>query len=106
MRGLKPVSPYFETGKTDAPLSLAKELEALVLYASPKPDALIGISGFHDSTGNVAANVELAKNRANSVREALCSAGIGDNRIFMDKPMVMDGGSDREGRRVDVFVKQ
>jgi K(+)-stimulated pyrophosphate-energized sodium pump len=106
VRGPKPVSAYFESGKTVTPVGLNKELEELVLYAQASPNSKIAISGFHDSKGNKEANAELAKNRAKAVRELLKAAGVPEDRIMMDKPVVMDGGNDADGRRVDVFVKQ
>jgi K(+)-stimulated pyrophosphate-energized sodium pump len=100
------VSLYFDSGKTDAPVGAGKELEALVAYAKSDVNAKIAISGFHDSKGDVAKNAELAKSRAKSVVETLKAAGLGEDRFMFEKPAQMDGGDDKEGRRVDVFVKQ
>jgi K(+)-stimulated pyrophosphate-energized sodium pump len=100
------VSLYFDSGKTDAPVGSGKELEALVAYAKSDVNAKIAISGFHDSKGDVAKNAELAKSRAKSVVETLKAAGLGEDRFMFEKPAQMDGGDDKEGRRVDVFVKQ
>jgi K(+)-stimulated pyrophosphate-energized sodium pump len=108
VRGPKPVSIYFDSGSSAAPSGLGKELEELILYTQTSPNAKIAISGFHDSRGDAAKNAELAKNRAKSVRETLRSAGVAEDRIMMDKPVQMEAGKgdDKEGRRVDVFVKQ
>ncbi len=100
------VSVYFDSGKNDAPVGTSKELEALVAYAKGDANAKIGISGFHDSTGNLTSNQELAKNRAKSVVEVLKAAGLTEDRFMFEKPEQMNGGDDKEGRRVDVFVKQ
>jgi K(+)-stimulated pyrophosphate-energized sodium pump len=104
--GVKPVSLYFDTGKIDAPVGSGKELEALIAYAKSNVNAKIAVSGFHDSKGNLPSNQELAKNRAKSVVEVLKAAGLSDDRFMFEKPEQMVGGSDKEGRRVDVFVKQ
>jgi K(+)-stimulated pyrophosphate-energized sodium pump len=106
VRGPKPVSFYFDTAKTDVPAGAAKELDDLIKYAQANPNAKIGLSGFHDNKGNAEANAELAKNRAKSVREVLRGAGVLEERIVMDKPVSVNGGDDKEARRVDVFVKQ
>jgi outer membrane protein OmpA-like peptidoglycan-associated protein len=107
VRGPKPVSLYFDTAKFDAPIGAGKELEALIAYAASNPNAKLALSGFHDSKGNAAANAELAKNRAKSVREVLKAAGLAEDRMMMEKPTQVDGGTDdRESRRVDVYVKQ
>jgi K(+)-stimulated pyrophosphate-energized sodium pump len=104
--GVKPVSLYFESGKIDAPVGAGKELEALIAYAKSNVNAKIAISGYHDSKGDVAKNAELAKNRAKSVVETLKAAGLTEDRFMFEKPEQMNGGDDKEGRRVDVFVKQ
>ncbi len=104
--GVKPVSLYFDSGKIDAPVGAGKELEGLIAYAKGNVNAKIAISGFHDSKGDVAKNAELAKNRAKSVVEVLKAAGLTEDRFMFEKPAQMDGGDDKEGRRVDVFVKQ
>ena len=107
VRGPKPASVYFDTGKFDAPIGTGKELEALIAYANSNPNAKLALSGFHDSKGSAVANAELAKNRAKSVREVLKSAGLAEDRMMMEKPTQVDGGTDdRESRRVDVYVKQ
>jgi K(+)-stimulated pyrophosphate-energized sodium pump len=102
----KPVSVFFESGKTDAPVGAGKKLEGLIAYAKSNVNAKIAISGFHDSKGDVAKNAELAKKRAQSVVETLKAAGLTEDRFMFEKPAQMDGGDDKEGRRVDVFVKQ
>jgi K(+)-stimulated pyrophosphate-energized sodium pump len=103
---MKPVSVFFESGKTDAPVGTGKELEGLIAYAKSNVNAKIAISGYHDSKGDVAKNAELAKNRAKSVVETLKAAGLTEDRFMFEKPAQMDGGDDKQGRRVDVFVKQ
>ena len=97
---------FFDSGKTDAPVGTGKELEGLIAYAKSNVNAKIAISGFHDSKGDVAKNAELAKNRAKSVVETLKAAGLTEDRFMFEKPAQMDGGDDKQGRRVDVFVKQ
>ena len=64
------------------------------------------ISGYHDPTGDQAANEELAKNRAGSVRDALVAAGVDESRINMEKPVVTSGGGTlADARRVEVTVR-
>ena len=100
------VSIYFDSGKNAAPVGTGKDLEALIAYAKSDVNAKIAISGFHDSKGNAVSNAELAKNRAKSVVEVLKAAGLGEDRFMFEKPEQMNGGDDKEGRRVDVSVKQ
>ena len=65
------------------------------------------ISGYHDATGNLEQNQELAKQRALAVRDAIkAGAGVGDERFDMKKPIVSEGSgaTDAEARRVEVSV--
>jgi membrane fusion protein (multidrug efflux system) len=67
----------------------------------------IVITGYADKTGNAAANVALAKRRAQSVRDELVGLGVEPKRIVMQAPLSVTGpGPDNEARRVDVLVKQ
>ena len=64
------------------------------------------VSGFHDSTGSAAANAELARRRAQAVRDALQSLGVSAGKIELKKPEQMQGdGSNAEARRVEVAVQ-
>jgi membrane fusion protein (multidrug efflux system) len=63
----------------------------------------IAITGYADRTGDANANVELAKRRAITVRDALVAAGIQPERIRLQPPVSVTGsGSDDEARRVDI----
>jgi len=74
------------------------------MKANPASTAVI--SGYHDPTGDQAANEELARNRAGSVRDALVAGGIEEARITMEKPVVTTGGGSLEdARRVEVTVR-
>ncbi len=65
------------------------------------------VTGYADKTGNVAANVELAKKRAAAVRDELVTLGVEPRRIQLVPPVSVTGGeSDDQARRVDVRVKQ
>ncbi len=101
------VKVYFESGKSAAPAGTDLALKALAAYANSSPNAKLGISGFHDKTGDPAANAELAKNRAKSVVELLKSTGLPEDRVMLQKPQeVLGAADDREARRVEVFVAQ
>lgn len=81
---------------------VAKTQEAL----GAKPNAIVLLSGFHDLSGDPAKNAELAKHRAQSVRDALVAGGIAAERIKFRKPESMLGtGSPEEGRRVEIRVQ-
>jgi photosynthetic reaction center cytochrome c subunit len=102
---IEPVKLYFDTGKFDMPADAGAQLQALVDYAKANADSKLGISGYHDKTGSVDANAELAKNRAVAVRELLKKAGVAEDRIVMQKPTLTEGGADnKEARRVEVYA--
>ena len=68
------------------------------------PAVKVDLSGYADRTGNAARNVELAKQRAFAVRDALKAAGVSEDRINLRKPEFAVGGASDESRRVDVIV--
>jgi Amt family ammonium transporter len=96
---------YFDTGKADVPADAAKMLAALVDYAKATKDAKLSVSGYHDKTGDPAANAELAKKRAIVVKDLLIAGGVADAAIDLQKPIeTTGGGDDKEARRVEVAV--
>jgi len=67
----------------------------------------VNITGYADKTGNAAANIELAKKRAQAVRDELVGFGVDPRRIQLVAPVsVTGGGSDDQARRVDLSVTQ
>ena len=65
------------------------------------------VTGYADKTGNAAANLDLAKKRAQSVRDELVALGVDPRRIVLAAPADVTGsGSDEQARRVDVTMKQ
>jgi len=99
------VKIYFDSGKADLSADAAKSLEPAVSKAKANANAKVAISGYHDATGSLEANQELAKQRALAVRDAIRAAGIGDERFEMKKPELTQGtGGEAEARRVEVSV--
>ncbi len=92
----------FGTGKTDVNVENQKSLDEVVAALRANKDVKVDISGFADKTGNPEKNLELAKQRALSVREALKTAGIDEARIQMKKPEFAVGGTEADARRVDI----
>jgi photosynthetic reaction center cytochrome c subunit len=64
----------------------------------------IDISGYADRSGTLDHNLDLAKRRAQAVRDALAAAGAPANRIGMLKPELVVGGATAEARRVDLLA--
>ncbi len=97
---------YFDVDQSALPAGTDTALSSVIAYLQANPGTTAVISGYHDPTGDQAANEELAKNRAASVRDALMAAGIEESRIDMQKPAVTTGGGTLEdARRVDVTVR-
>ncbi len=97
---------YFDSGKSDLPADGAKALEPAIAKAKAGAAAKVVISGYHDATGSLEQNQELAKKRAFAVRDAIKAAGVADDRFELKKPELTQGsGDDREARRVEVRVQ-
>jgi outer membrane protein OmpA-like peptidoglycan-associated protein len=106
--GTKPpaVNVYFETGKTDIASKDREAIATVLTYLNANPNAKAIISGYHDPRGDKAANEELAKNRAKTVRSVLMAAGIVEGRFEMKKPQETTGtGDNAEARRVELTVE-
>jgi K(+)-stimulated pyrophosphate-energized sodium pump len=81
-------------------------LDPIVAWLAANPTARAVVTGYHDPTGTVQRNQELAKSRAQTVQAALVAAGVAADRIDLVKPISTDGGGDlKEARRVEVSVK-
>lgn len=97
---------YFELGRAELPADALTQLAPLLTAARDSRAARWVISGFHDASGDAAANAELAKHRAFAVRDLLVSAGVSAEAIELSKPTVTMGGADpHEARRVDVTLR-
>jgi outer membrane protein OmpA-like peptidoglycan-associated protein len=94
---------YFELGRSELPEDARTQLAPLLASARQARGARWLVSGYHDASGDAAANAELAKQRAFAVRDLLVSAGVDVASIELSKPMVTMGGDEaREARRVEV----
>ncbi len=96
---------YFASGKADIAKGSNEALADVVKGVKAGQKAVI--SGYHDSTGNLAQNQELAKKRAFSVRDALVALGVPADQIELKKPEQSAGsGSNTEARRVEVVLSK
>lgn len=100
------VKLYFHSGKTLLPDDASTDLVTIIEWLKTHPESKAILSGYHDPSGDKALNEQLAKERAESVEDALEAAGIDDDRIEKRKPESVDGGSDlAEARRVEVSIE-
>ena len=98
---------YFDSGKAELPADAAAKLAPAIDKAKASGTSKVTVSGYHDATGNLEQNQELAKQRALAVRDAIkAAAGVGDDRFEMKKPVISEGSgaTDAEARRVEVSV--
>ncbi|HSM21855.1 MAG TPA: photosynthetic reaction center cytochrome PufC, partial [Rubrivivax sp.] len=98
---------YFDVGAAVLHGEQARGLDALVASMAADKAAKARISGYHSASGTLAANQELAKQRAFSVRDAMLAAGIAESRVVLARPVQTAAnvaGEDHDARRVVVVV--
>ena len=86
---------YFDTGKSEVSNDLSTAASAVKAYLDSNSAATLAVSGYNDPTGNAAANAELSKKRAQSVKAALEKLGIAADKVVLEKPA--DRGRQRRG---------
>jgi len=99
---------YFGIGSSTLEGEQAKGLTQLIATMAATPDSTVAISGYHSASGQLAANQELAKQRAFTVRDSLLAAGVSQSRVMLDKPVQVEAnlaGEDPASRRIEVVVK-
>jgi photosynthetic reaction center cytochrome c subunit len=99
---------YFNVGSSVLEGAQAKAMDQLVATMAAQRRTVATISGYHSAAGTLAANQELAKQRAFTVRDSLLAAGIAESRVKLDKPQQTEAnvaGEDPTARRVEVTVK-
>ena len=95
------VNFYFATGSADLAPGAAEALAAVIKGVESGRKAVV--SGFHDTTGDAATNEQLAKKRADTVRDVLVGLGVPASKVDLQKPAVTAGsGNNAEARRVEV----
>lgn len=98
----------FAVGSSSLSGDAVKGLEPLISALKANPLAKITVSGYHSSSGDLAQNQALAKQRAFEVRDAIKAAGIAEDRVVLEKPKSAEAnlaGEDPKARRVELAVK-
>ena len=94
---------FFEVGSSALPADATAAVNAAAEFLKGKSDAKLDLTGYTDKSGDVEKNLELAKERAKAVREALKAAGVPEDRINMKPPVSITGSGDNaEARRVEL----
>ncbi|KLN55436.1 OmpA family protein [Variovorax paradoxus] len=95
------VNFYFATGSADLAPGAAEALAAVIKGVESGRKAVV--SGFHDTTGDAAINEQLAKKRAETVRDVLVGLGVPADKVDLQRPAITAGsGNDAQARRVEV----
>jgi K(+)-stimulated pyrophosphate-energized sodium pump len=102
-----PMRVHFETGSEAITAEGKRILEGYAKTLKEAPGATVELSGYADPRGDVAKNLELAKQRAKSVQDALVADGIAAERIALVKPtdVIIGQGNDADARRVDIVLR-
>ncbi len=93
----------FATGKSDVGPAADTLLAPIVRGTQAGKKAVV--SGYVDATGNAAQNAEIAKLRAEAVRDRLMSLGAPTGSVELQKPADIQAGAGPMARRVEVTVQ-
>ncbi len=96
------VAVFFVVGRSDLSVEARSVIAVAAADIAAHPGRQVDLSGFADRTGNANANLELAKQRAFAVRDALTAAGVPSDRIRLKKPEFVIGGAEADARRVEI----
>jgi outer membrane protein OmpA-like peptidoglycan-associated protein len=98
---------HFNSGSDDISAAGKRILDGYTKALKASPEAKVELSGFADPTGDAVKNLELAKARAMTVRDALVADGIAPERVSLVKPsdVIVGQGSDADARRVDIILR-
>lgn len=102
----------FEVDKANLKSGAARSLDQLAQALRDDPDARVSIEGHTDSTGSRAHNMELSRERADSVKSYLVSHGVEPANITTrglgpDYPVASNktAAGRQQNRRVEVIIK-
>jgi K(+)-stimulated pyrophosphate-energized sodium pump len=93
----------FPTGKSEVGPSADPLLAAVISGVQAGKKAIV--SGYVDATGNAAQNAEIAKARAEAVRDKLVALGVPADRVELQKPADIQAGAGPMARRVEVTLQ-
>lgn len=99
----------FDTGKADLRSGGMRSLERIAGVLNKYPERRVMVEGFTDSQGTEQFNLDLARRRADAVKQQLESLGVGDARVetraYGEAYPVADNGTAagrQQNRRVEI----
>ncbi|MDM0024439.1 efflux RND transporter periplasmic adaptor subunit [Variovorax saccharolyticus] len=98
---------YFERGRSVLDATGRARLIGVAATLKSRPDLRAVLQGHVDASGDAALNKALARDRAQTVRDALIAAGVPPERIALHAPADLVGSdSPALARRVDVVLAE
>lgn len=96
---------YFEVNRSRVDATGQARLLEIAAAMKAQPAAQAKVHGYVDASGKAKRNSELAKQRAQAVRDALVAAGVPAARVTLEKPAnIVGGDSAAQARRVDIVL--
>lgn len=96
---------HFESASAALPADAQQALTTVVEALKAAEGRRVLLAGYHDPTGNIDFNRDLAKRRALGVRDALIAQGVPAQRIILRRPEQTTGsGNNAEARRVEILL--
>ena len=98
-------SVYFDRDRSRVDATGQALLTQLAAELKAQPQLRATLHGYVDATGASKHNRQLARQRAQAVRDALVAAGVPADRIALEKPADITGGqAPAQARRVDIAL--
>lgn len=102
----------FDTGSAQLRSSASSNLDKLASFMKQYPDQRLLIEGHTDNVGSAAFNLELSRQRAQSVQQYLAQSGIASQRLSvsamgLQNPIASNGtvSGRQQNRRVEVVIE-
>jgi membrane fusion protein (multidrug efflux system) len=96
---------FFEPSRTSLDATARARLLGVAEAMKARPELRVELHGYVDASGDARRNKTLAKERAQSVRDALVAAGVPRERIVLEAPAdIVGGASPALARRVEVVL--
>jgi K(+)-stimulated pyrophosphate-energized sodium pump len=102
-----PMRVHFDSGSETISAAGKLIVDGYAQALKGRPEAKIELSGFADPTGDTVKNLELARQRALTVRDELVAKGVPAESVTLVKPseVIVGQGSDADARRVDIILR-